>query len=342
MLRLLSRLRLCRKRLAAALLVALVSRSSLPQTSRTDPPQPDATPSPEVLHVTAQLVLVDVAVEYRKTGKPLLGLTPQDFLLTEDNTPQALTSLSQDTLPLSVLLLFDLTDTVHPVLQHLADGASELLRHLRPTDEIAVMTFSSHTDLEQRFTRDRMAAVEGLDAASASYDPGEPTFLFEDLWQAARQSSASRLPDARRVQLWVTDGSANDQDTQRHLAHHAPAVLHAEPEATAALLHSNAVVSTLIERSNLHGNGRFGDLEHFADLTGGPVVYAAQADAPARLATLLDALRARYTLGYKPSQPRPPGTVCHLNVSLSPAFWAAHPDLHPRDILLRARQAYVR
>ncbi len=296
----------------------------------------------ETLHVSTQLVLVDVSVEIKKTGKPIIGLGAADFEIAEDGKPQWITSVGNDLLPLSLVFLFDLTDTVHPVIQHLADGAAEVLRHLRPQDEVAVMTFSSHTKLEERFTRDRMTAVEGIDAASASYDRGEPTFVFEDLWEAARQSAASRVTDARRVQVWVTDGSANDQATERDRAQHAPAVLHTEAEATTALLRSGVVVSALIEKSSLHGSGRFGDVERYAAITGGPVLYATEGDAAPRLATLLDSLRARYTLAYKPAEPKPEGTVCRLKVKLSPAFWTAHPAMTARDVAVRARESYVR
>ena len=302
----------------------------------------EAAPGAETLHVSAQLVLVDVSVEARRTGKPIPGLDAADFEVAEDGKPQVVRSASEDVLPLSLVFLFDLTDTVHPVSQHLADGAAEVLRHLRAQDEVAVMTFSSHAKLEQRFTRDRMTAVEGIDAASASYDRNEPTFVFEDLWQAVQISESTRVPDARRVQVWVTDGSANDQDGQRAMAHSAPAVLHTEHEADEALLRSGVVVSALIEKSTLHGSGRFGDVERLAAETGGPVLYATEGDAAARFATLLDALRARYTLGYKPTDERPAGTVCKLRVGLSAAFWAGHPEMKPKDVLVRARPSYVR
>ena len=294
------------------------------------------------LRVASQLVLVDASVELKRTGQPLPGLGASDFVIEEDGAPQTISSVSEDTLPLSLVLLFDLTDTVHPVIQHLADGAAAVLRHLRPQDEVAVMTFSSHTKLEQRFTRDRMTAVEGIDAASASYDRSEPTFVFEDLWEAVQVSDASSLKDARRVQVWVTDGSANDQDAQRGLAKHAPASLHTQEEATRALLRSGVVVSALIERSGLRGTGHFGDLEHFADETGGPVLYATEGNAAERFASLLDALRARYTLGYRPGEQKADGTVCRLKVSLSPAFWAAHPGMKAKDVLVRSRQSYIR
>ena len=299
--------------------------------------------TPYTLQVKAELVLVDASVQLRKTGESIEGLTPADFLLTEEGVPQTVTSLSEDQLPLSLVLLFDLTDTVHPLLIHLSGGAAAVLHHLRPQDEVAVMTFSSHTKLVQTFTRDRMTAVEGIDDASATYDKNEPTFLFEDLWEAAQQSSQSRLPEARRVQIWLSDGSANDQDMERHLAHHAPAVLHGEQQAEAALLRSNAVVSALIERGPRPlSTGRYGDLERYAERTGGPVVQATAGDADTRLAGLLDTLRQRYTLGYKPTATQPDGTLCHLKLTLSPAFFAAHPRVRAKDVIVHSRGSYLR
>ncbi len=321
--------------LAASVLALVPGRIGSAQQEGGPPPA-------ATLRVTAHLVLVDASVAWRKTGKALVGLGPADFDVAEDDVPQEVTSVSQDALPLSLVFLFDLTDTVHPVLQHLADGAAEVLRHLRPEDEVAVMTFSSHTKLEQRFTRDRMTAVEGIDAASASYDRSEPTFVFEDLWQAVGVSESSRLKEARRVQVWVTDGSANDQVSQRGLARHAPDALHGEDEAAGALLRSGVVVSALVERSGAHGSGRYGDVERYAELTGGPVVYATAADAAVKLASLLDTLRARYTLGYKPADAKPNGTVCRLKVGLSAAFFRTHPEVKPKDLIVRSRGSYVR
>jgi uncharacterized membrane protein len=67
---------------------------------------------------------------------------------------------SRDQLPLSVVFLLDLTETVQPILKPLAEGAVEILGHLKPQDQVAVMVFSSHTELLQDFTTDRQLAPE--------------------------------------------------------------------------------------------------------------------------------------------------------------------------------------
>ena len=119
--------------------------------------------------------------------------------------------------------------------------------------------------------------------------------------------------------------------------------MHNEAEATEALLRSQAVVSALIERGRQPlSTGHYGTIERFAERTGGPVVGATEADIDGRVEALLDTLRQRYTLEYRPSHGKPEGSLCHLAVSLSPAFFASHPRLQPRDLLVRSRESYVR
>src|ERR1041385_7268743 len=65
-----------------------------------------------VYRVNARLVTVDAQVLEKKNGHTVTGLTPEDFQVYEDKVPQQISSFSQDELPLSVVLLFDLTDSV--------------------------------------------------------------------------------------------------------------------------------------------------------------------------------------------------------------------------------------
>lgn len=305
----------------------------------------------ETLHVSAQLVLLDASVTNRKTGKVLGGLTPQDFVLAEDGEPQTITSLSQNSLPLSVMLLFDATDTVRPVLFPLALGARRVLSHLREEDEVAVATFSTHVSVLQKFTTERPPVVFALGDASSETARDRATFIFEDLFEATELARHAPLQDSRRVEVWLTDGSSNFDDAEMRKAHGegSPETLHTEAEAADIIGRSGVVVSALLQSSDLTqheranpAHSRFGDVEHFANVTGGPVEYASQADIVDRFGSLIDSLRQRYTLGYKPAHAKPSGTVCKLRLALSPAFFAAHPGIKARDVLVRTRQSYTR
>jgi hypothetical protein len=89
-------------------------------------------PDDQVIRVNVELVQVDVQVQQKKTGRPVGSLSKEDFQLYEDGVQQQITELSRNQLPLSVVLLFDLTASVQPVLKPLAAGALEALQHLKP------------------------------------------------------------------------------------------------------------------------------------------------------------------------------------------------------------------
>src|SRR5512140_593390 len=94
---------------------------------------------PPVFRTTSELVLVDVQVRSSKTGTPGPVLEASDFQVSEEGTPQEILHFSRDEFPLSVVLLFDLTDSVHAVLKRLAEGAKNALEHFKAADEVAVM-----------------------------------------------------------------------------------------------------------------------------------------------------------------------------------------------------------
>ena len=91
------------------------------------------------IRVSSQFVLLDALVADRKTRSTVGSLEAKDFLLKEAGIPQNISYISHDTSSLSVVFLFDLTETVEPVLQSLSQRAGELLGHLKPEDEVSVM-----------------------------------------------------------------------------------------------------------------------------------------------------------------------------------------------------------
>jgi VWFA-related protein len=305
----------------------------------------------ETLHVGTQLVVLDASVTDRKTGRAITGLTPQDFILTEDGAPQTIASLNQDSLPLSLVFLFDATDTVQPVLLQLAMGARRTLDHLREDDEVEVATFSTHVTIVHRFTKSHPDIAFALADASSVHDKNRATLIFEDLYEATELAQDAPTPNSRRVEIWLTDSSSNLQgDPGIHAqSEGAPAVLHAQADVADILGRSGVVVGALVQQSEMTmrersnpGHSRFGDVAHFADVTGGPVEYTSQVEAVSRFGALIDALRQRYTLGYRPAQAKPAGTVCKLHLALSPAFFAANSEIRAKDIVIRTRQTYTR
>lgn len=312
------------------------------------------------LKVTSNLVLTDVLVENRKTGEVVGPLTVGDLALREDGVPQQIEYLSSDTLPLSIVFLFDLTDTVRPVLKPLAASARTVLAQLRPQDEAAVMVFYSTTKLLQGFTRDHDLLVKAIETASAMKS-GEATFLNEDVFQAAEVSRQATVPDSRHVLLFFTDGTSNVPSTfmKKRYGKSAPDRLHTETEAMEGLLRSGAVASALIERSGMTDfvtstmylppvgtlmrlGGAPGDVRKYAERSGGVVMHSNKEETATKLAQLIDEMRKRYTVGYSPSVAQPGGKFCRIEVELTSHFFATHLGLKPKMLAIHARTGYYR
>lgn len=286
------------------------------------------------------------------------NLDANDFQVAEDGTPQNVTYFSRDRLPLSIVFLFDLTETVQPILKPLAEGAYEILGHLKPHDEVSIMVFSSHTELLQDFTTDRALAAAAIEKAS-TMKAEDGTFIHEDMYEAVDQALKPAPPDSRRVLVWLTDGTANFENsfTRKTIGRHAPARLHNKEEATIKLLQSGVAVAALIDKSaktdaivaaadlsplSFLAGARIGDIARYAQLTGGPVLKTSKKEVAARLAQLLDELRGRYTLGYKPSASKPSESFCKLQVALTPAAFQQHRELRKSELTVRAKRDYYR
>jgi VWFA-related protein len=318
-----------------------------PAQTAASPPQSE----PPTIRVDTQFVLLDALVANKKSGAPLDTLSAKDFELFEDGVPQTISYFSHDQLPLSVVFLFDMTETVHAALAPLAQAALQVLGHLKREDEVAVMTFSSRADRMQDFTTNRKLAADAIKTASWMADV-EGTFLDEDMFEAVEQVTKAKAGN-RRVLVWLTDGTANEENgfTRATIGQHAPAHLHSRQEAMTRLLQSDAVVSVLLDRTAEtyraittagRGGTRLGDIDEYAKATGGPVLSTGTKEVPENLALLIDRVRARYTLGYKPGPAESQGKFCKLSLRVRPEFLSDHPEVRKQGLVVMTRSGYYR
>src|SRR5579863_1321347 len=145
--------------------------------------EPQSTPDDTVIRVNVELVQVDVQVQKKKTGSPVGSLSKDDFQLYDDGVNQHIVTMSRDQLPLSVVLLFDLTYSVRAVLDPLAAGAMEALKHLKPEDEVAVMVYAGSAQLLQDFTTNREQVVAAIEKARAMKS-GDPARSEEGVFRS--------------------------------------------------------------------------------------------------------------------------------------------------------------
>ncbi len=302
--------------------------------------------TPPVFQSTTELVILDVQVLNARTGTATASLRSGDLRVFEDGTGQQISYFSRDEMPLSVVLLFDLTDSVRGVLRKLAGGAASALTHFRPQDEVAVMTYAAEVHLVDGFTRDRDKTVRAIEEAASSRTTDQPAHFNEAMYQAAMQLGQSSSPSNRRVVIWLTDNFPNvpfrTVGNAAHTEKEALRALHEQSVAVAPILMKDLAFLPMAEMmSAFEAPWRKsyppGDAHKYAELTGGVATGLRGKNADERLAELIDELRARYTVGYKPSESKPAGAFCKLRVEL-----AADGALRPREWKVLARQGYYR
>ena len=291
-----------------SLVSLLIIMASAPTRVAAQQGEPD-----EVIRVSTDLVVLDAQVTDRRTGRVVGDLRREDFEIYEDGTRQEITYFAQDALPLSILLLLDMSGSVRPLIHQIRDGALEALRRLKPEDEVAVMAFADRPELVQGFTRDRQLVSDRIHEASRSDHLGNATFLRQALFEAATQMQRASSPASRRVIIVLTDNIAIE-----------PGAIDAE-QIKAELGEAGAVVYGLIVRGavgsvfRILSLGTLRAVNTYADDTGGEVLDAGRSEVAARLGEILARLRTRYALGYRPTNTTEDGRLRQLRVRVTAA-----------------------
>jgi len=245
----------------------------------------------DVIKVDTNLVVFDAQVVDKKTGHVISDLKKEDFVVTDNGVRQTIDYFSRDELPLSIILLLDVSRSVRPIIHDVRDGALNALLRLKPDDQVAVMTFAVRTSLAQDFTKDRALAARKIQEATETDVLGNGTLLPSALQEAAFHMESAKTTNSRRVIIVVTDNIAPGGDK----------------ETLNDILESGAVVYGLIARAaigkvfNIVSFGQIKAVNKYAEETGGEVMGADKKEVDDKLGVMIDRLRARYAIGFRPS-----------------------------------------
>jgi VWFA-related protein len=285
----------------------------------------------DVIKINTDLVVLDAQVIDKKTGQAVGDLKREDFELYEDGVRQEISYFSRDELPLSILLLLDVSGSVRPIIHQIGEGALGAFQQLRPQDEVAVMAFANFPLLIQGFTRDRQLIADKIKEASLTDTIGRGTFLNGALYQAAIEISKATNPSSRRVVLVVTDNIAptGPKDEVRRTMRE--------------LFESGSVVNGLIVRAgigkvmNVMTLGLIKAVNSYSEQTGGEIINADRKEVEARLAETIRHLRMRYSLGFKPTNAKEDESFRSLKLQLTRTAIASR---RKEKLVVRTKQGY--
>jgi VWFA-related protein len=325
-------------------LVLYLFSPALPQTR-----ERTVTPSPaeanikvaDIIKTDVDLVTIDALVLQKNTSRVVGNLKQADFLLSEDGTKQTITHFSQDSLPLSVLLLIDRGGCLDPFGDDVRAAAKDALARLKPTDEVAVMTYADTVDLRQEFTRDRRLLDRAVNWVPA-HDERANHCLNTVFDEAANYMMKAGNPTGRRVIVVIT-GVTRNWDCTNGPSHTA---------AAHSVFESGSVVSAIIPKTpeQVAENGmmrwatRFGriggihylDIQNLADETGGEVLRDKPEELDQTFNTLITHLRTRYSFSFTSTNKKRDGTVRKLKIDLANGV-----EKSQGKLVVKSRRSYV-
>jgi Ca-activated chloride channel family protein len=110
----------------------------------------------EVFRFDVQVRTVYADVFVTRDGEPVTGLTADDFEVLDNGVPQKVHLLDHGEMPLSTMLLLDVSGSVAgEELDHLRAAAHAYLEELEPKDEVGLMTFTYEMRLRKGLSHNR-------------------------------------------------------------------------------------------------------------------------------------------------------------------------------------------
>jgi Ca-activated chloride channel family protein len=254
--------------------------------------------------IRSEVTMVSVlASVLGKDGRPVLGLTADQFEISEEGAKQKIEVFEPETQqPLDLALMIDSSLSEVKELEFEEDAASRFIQKLvRPADRLAVYEFADAVTQLAPFSSN----VPSLQAGLHRIVPGDGTALYDAIFLGS-QGLSKNPAGRRRAIVLVTDAgettSRADFDTARRAA-----------------LRADALLYTIVVRAVKNEGGRNTAGEHaldtIADSTGGAIYFP---DAIAQLGDMFDRidreLRTQYRIAYYPNPHPPAGTYRTLEV----------------------------
>ena len=229
-----------------------------------------------------ELVRLDVLVA--DGGRPVVGLKPSDFTVLDNGVLQTIEFMSADSVPLNVVLNFDVSGSVAgQKLQDLRTAGTAVLDALRAGDRAALLSFTQAVSIRSALSADLAPVRRALDTSQPA---GQTALVDSSLAGVAVAASSS----GRSLLLTFSDGA----DTASVLPP-ASVVDAARRTEVAVFGISTGRLSTTF-------------LRDLADATGGEAVeIRSTAELRNALLKILSEYRQRYLLAYSPSGVASPG-----------------------------------
>jgi VWFA-related protein len=265
-----------------------------------------------VFHARVSLVHVDAEV-VAQDGRILTGLSRNDFRILDEGKQQTIVDFSAEEQPLDLILLFDISGSMRPNVQAVAEAARQGLAELRPGDRVSLMVFNTRSRVVAPFTEDLDAIERAVREDVMTLEFGGGTLIQKAVDDAARCFFDEPRTQRRRAVLIVTDNigvrTRRDESVVQNFwegdALLSGLIVRDKAFATVHTLGTVLAPETLLMEAGMSGIAR---------QTGGDSI---RSDDPGpAFVDMMHRIRSRYSL-YYPAPAGKPGQLRTIHVELT-------------------------
>jgi Ca-activated chloride channel family protein len=275
-----------------ALITAALVISGIGLNGQTQSPS-----APPLFRVGVETVFVKVSVT-DPLNRYVTGLEKEHFKVYEDKVEQAVSHFHQQSAPISVGLIFDVSASMKDN-NNIKKAKSAITRFLQtgnPEDEYFLITFNQKTTLVQSFTAQSAALQNDV----AFQKPGGRTAMYDAVYMGLDQIKGAK--NEKKALIVITDGEDNS-------SRYSPS------EVREFAKESDVQIYAIGEEGKL-GYGRT-EIQGLVGMTGGRTFFPNNFNELDYYIDLVHAeLRTQYVLGYVPANKAHDGKWRRIKVRL--------------------------
>jgi VWFA-related protein len=157
-----------------------------------------------VFRSDVSLVRVDAQV-VDGSNRAITRLNAEDFVVREDGQPVAIKNLVSEQMPMDILFLLDVSASMRPHVQRIADASDSALGVLGKDDRMAIMVFDRATRIRLAFSTDRRQVRSEFDRLLRDERFNGGTDITRAMLDAADYIRNRGRHDARKAIVILTD-----------------------------------------------------------------------------------------------------------------------------------------
>lgn len=161
------------------------------------------------------LVRVDARVIDRD-NRAVAGLRADDFVLRDEGRVQGIRNFSHESMPIDVLLVFDVSASMRPHVERIASAAHQALGVLNDTDRVGIMVFDRASRVRLGLSKSHSEVERELEKMLRQETFRGGTDITRAMLDAAEYVGRNGRKEARRAIVILTDDETEfDRDDAR-------------------------------------------------------------------------------------------------------------------------------